>query len=183
MFGGCSSLGRAVVGRGGKTSCKNMSATVFAFSSYRKKHVMNRKNMFMAQGLVLRILQELVRSGEVPLSPQNLEFQIRPKVTFWVCLRNCADYDQENLGELHGQLLIARPFPISPVGQCHLDEFPTKLRTYFPKKTFLIGTKQRAELSVISTAFYAPVKTQDLAPRNRYTTALTLFPRKGIACS
>ena len=90
---------------------------------------MNMKNMFMAQGLVLHILQELVRSGEVPLSPQNLEFQIRPKVTFWVCLRNCADYDQENLGELHGQLLIARPFPISPVGQRHLDEFPTKLRT------------------------------------------------------
>ena len=43
---------------------------------------MNMKNMFMAQGLVLHILQELVRSGEVPLSPQNLEVQIRPKVFF-----------------------------------------------------------------------------------------------------
>ena len=37
--------------------------------------------------------------------------------------------DQKHLGKLHGQLLIARPFAISPVGQCYLDEFPTKLRT------------------------------------------------------
>ena len=62
-------------------------------------------------------------------------------------------------------------------------KIPSMTKHYFPKKTFLIGTKQRAELSAISTAFYAPVKPQDLAPRNRYTTALTLFPRKGIACS